>query len=118
MTPRFFSLMHDRILRTDAETTREVATFTDRAVAESVIGLLNQHLPKEGQRRYSGLATDQPAWQPGMCLAARWAGYPIYLGDHEPHLFHYGPNDLYTGHCGGTPPPLTRGYWEWVLVQP
>jgi hypothetical protein len=40
-------------------------------------------------------------WTPDQCRAKRWNAWPAYDGHHEPHLFYYGPNDCYTGNCGG-----------------
>ena len=40
-----------------------------------------------------------------ICRGHRWKSEQAYYGDHEPHLFTYGPNNMYTGSCVGWPRP-------------
>lgn len=39
------------------------------------------------------------------CHAARWRGEPTIEGPHANHLFTYGPNGIYVGHCAGRSVP-------------
>lgn len=40
-------------------------------------------------------------WTPDMCRAKRWDAEPAFDGDHDPHLFRYGPHGIYVGSCAG-----------------
>jgi len=57
------------------------------------------------------LATQQRLSEPERkCLASRWKGHPMYGGAHGPHLFKYGPNDMYEGNCAGWPIIVPHGH--------
>jgi hypothetical protein len=38
-----------------------------------------------------------------VCHARRYNGQDTFYGDHDPHLFTYGPHGRYTGSCVGWP---------------
>jgi hypothetical protein len=38
-----------------------------------------------------------------ICHARRYNGQDTFYGDHDPHLFTYGPHGRYTGSCVGWP---------------